>query len=102
MSGPDTTAPQNKIGAENIGARGRGRPKGSVNKTTAMAKEAISLAFDQLGGTDALVTWAKSDPDNMKVFYAQIWTKIIPLQVNGSGNEGQHVHEVVLRGVRPS
>lgn len=66
-----------------------------------MAKEAIALAFDELGGVDELVAWAKSDPDHRKVFYSQIWTKIIPLQVNGSGDNGEHIHKVILEGVAP-
>ncbi len=80
--------------AQNLTNAGKGRPKGSVNKTTKLAKQAISEAFDELGGMDALVTWAKSDPDNMKVFYATIWPKIIPLQVEADvTGEHHHTHE---------
>lgn len=98
-----TANPTNKVGAvTGTGNRGRGRPKGSRNKVTIAAKEAISLAFDELGGTDELVKWAKLNDDNRKVFYSQIWTKIIPLQVNGAGEDGSHVHEIIMRGVSPS
>ncbi len=83
------------------GKAGPGRPKGIPNKATAKAKEAIALAFDQLGGTDALVEWAKISDDNRKVFYSQIWTKIIPLQVDGPGEGGAHVHRIELVGVLP-
>lgn len=94
-----TPTAQNKVGSENPGARGRGRPKGTPNKTTALAKEAIALAFEKLGGTDELVKWAKLNDDNRKVFYAQIWTKVIPLQVNGAGDDGEHIHKILLEGV---
>lgn len=62
---------------------GAGRPKGAPNKLTAAAKDAIAQAFEQLGGVDALVAWAEEDDDYRKVFYSQIWTKIIPLQLAG-------------------
>jgi hypothetical protein len=73
---------------------GKGRPKGAVNKTTKLAKQAIAEAFEQLGGKDALVAWAKKDDDNLKVFYATIWPKIIPLQVEADvTGEHHHTHE---------
>lgn len=60
-----------------------GSRKGSPNKTTVLAKTAISEAFEKLGGIKALVTWAEKSDDNRKIFYSQIWPKIIPLQVTG-------------------
>jgi hypothetical protein len=62
-----------------------GRKKGTPNKLTAAAKDAIAMAFERLGGVDALVEWA-SEEDNRKVFYAQIWPKIVPLQLSGDPN----------------
>lgn len=40
--------PANKIG-EKKGTAGRGRPKGSPNKTTAVLKDAILLAAESVG-----------------------------------------------------
>jgi hypothetical protein len=68
-------------------AKGRktgGRKKGTPNKTTALAKEAIAAAAEGLGGTDRLVAWAKEDPANEKAFWTQIYTKIVPLQHDGT------------------
>lgn len=59
------------------GTPGPGRPKGSQNKTTRGAKEAFTLAFEELGGFEAMVKWAKSDPDNLKVFYG-LYARLIP------------------------
>ncbi len=70
-------------GIANLTNAGKGRKKGVPNKTTKLAKQAIADAFDNLGGTDALVEWAQKNDENRKVFYSQIWTKIIPLQVSG-------------------
>ncbi len=83
-----------KGAVQNLTNAGKGRPKGAVNKTTKLAKEAIHEAFEKLGGMDALVTWAQEKDENLKVFYATIWPKIIPLQVQADGNiDHHHTHE---------
>ena len=63
-----------------------GRPKGAVNKTTIAAKEAFALAFDELGGYEGMVAWAKRDPDNLKVFYT-LYARLIPTDVTTGGKE---------------
>ena len=62
-------------------AAGRGRKKGEQNKTTRLAKEAIALAAEGLGGTDRLIEWAQEDSKNESAFWTQIYTKLLPLQV---------------------
>jgi hypothetical protein len=62
-----------------------GRPRGAVNKTTTAAKEAISVAAENLGGVKRLVAWAKEDPLNERVFWGTIYPKLLPLQV-GDGD----------------
>jgi hypothetical protein len=64
------------------GKRGPGRPKGVPNKTTATAKSIIENAADRLGGADRLVAWAKEAPENERAFWATIYPKLLPLQVN--------------------
>lgn len=81
----------NKLGSENVGARGRGRPKGSVNKTTAAAKDVINQAATELGGASRLIAWAQEDPANERAFWATIYPKLLPLQVNGAGENGEHL-----------
>ena len=66
-------------------AAGKGRVKGSLNKTTKTAKEAIAIAAEKLGGADRLVDWAKEDPANERVFWGTIYPKLLPLQVSGEG-----------------
>lgn len=66
-------------------AAGMGRKKGSLNKTTRAAKEAIELAAESLGGSERLATWAKEDPANERVFWGTIYPKLLPLQVTGEG-----------------
>lgn len=75
----------NKIQADNLSRRGAGRPKGSPNKTTKAAKDALAEAAEKLGGVDRLVAWAKEDPQNERAFWATVWPKLLPLQVSGEG-----------------
>jgi hypothetical protein len=82
------------------GERRGGRKKGSQNKVTKAAKEAIAEAFERLGSTDGLVAWAQKSNDNEKAFYTLIWPKIVPLTVGGDADEPV-VHEIVCRVVRP-
>jgi hypothetical protein len=65
------------------GKKTGGRKKGTPNKVTTQAKEAIAIAAEQLGGTDRMVAWAKEDPANEKVFWSVIYPKLVPLQVGG-------------------
>lgn len=77
----------NKIPESNIEARkGRGRPKGSVNKVTAAAKAVIAEAAERLGGADRLVEWAREDPANEKAFWSSVYPRLLPLDVNASGS----------------
>jgi hypothetical protein len=58
--------------------RGPGRPRGSRNKITNLAKQAIQMAFDQLGGVDALVAWVQKDDANAFAFYTRVYPKLLP------------------------
>lgn len=60
-----------------------GRQKGTPNKATVGAKDAIAMAAEKLGGTDRLVAWAQEDPLNERVFWGTIYPKLLPLQVSG-------------------
>lgn len=77
-----------------------GSRKGIPNKTTQSAKEAISIAADKLGGSDRLVAWAKEDPANERAFWATIYPKLLPLQVNGSADDGSFITKMVVEFVK--
>ncbi len=62
--------------------RGPGRPPGSPNKLTATVREALKIAFDEMGGADGLVKWGKKNPDG---FYA-LMGKLIPIEITGNVN----------------
>ena len=63
-----------------------GRPKNSPNKTTTSAKAAIALAAEGLGGVKRLVAWAKSSPENERVFWSTIYPRLVPHEVAGSAD----------------
>lgn len=81
-------------------AAGKGRPKGSVNKTTAMLKEAILGAATDTGsdgaGKDGLMGYcgflAKTEP---KAF-AQLLGKVLPMQITGEDGGAIKVTQVQL------
>jgi hypothetical protein len=66
-----------------LGKKTGGRKKGSLNKVTVSAKDAISKAAEDLGGADRLVSWAKESESNERVFWGTIYPKLLPLQVSG-------------------
>jgi hypothetical protein len=68
-----------------------GRPKGVPNKTTQLAKDAIALAAEGLGGTARLIKWAKEDPANERVFWGNIYTKLLPLQLSNADNQALRI-----------
>ena len=72
---------------------GKGRPKGSLNRTTTSAKEAIAIAAEKLGGAERLVAWAQEDPVNERAFWSTIYPKLLPLQV--SGEDGGPIEAVI-------
>lgn len=87
--------------AVGTGKPGPGRPPGSRNKTTVIAKDAIALAAEKLGGVDRLVNWAKEDAKNESAFWTAIYPKLMPLQVEGAGANGEHLHSLTVKFVRP-
>lgn len=80
------------------GKPGPGRPKGSPNKVTAAAKDAIAQAADKLGGTNRIVEWAQEDPKNETAFWTTIYPKLIPVQIGGDPENPLLVSTVKLVG----
>ena len=60
-------------------------------KLTRDAKAAIQLAFERLGDLDRLVEWA-NQPANLGTFYTQIWSKIIPKDVQAKIDTNQKLN----------
>lgn len=74
------------------GVKTGGRQKGTPNKKTAAVKEALDMAFTQLGGVSALVKWGKENPTP---FY-QAWVKLLPQKVEGGDQPISHAIKVTF------
>lgn len=83
------------------GTPGPGRPKGSLNKATAAAKDAIALAAEGLGGTARLIAWAQEDPANERAFWASIYPKLIPVTLAGDPSNPVTIASVAVELVKP-
>jgi len=77
------------------GKPGPGRPKGSPNKVTKAAKEAIAEAAEQLGGVNRIVAWVKEDPLNERAFWSTVYPKLLPLQVSGEGGGALEINVTI-------
>lgn len=68
------------------GARvGAGKKPGQTHEKTRKAKEAIELAFENIGGVETLTRWAR---ENEGDFFKLLFPKLIPVQLNHADNEG--------------
>lgn len=56
-------------------------------------RDAIALAFDEIGGVSALAEWVAASEDNRKIFYATIYPKILALDFAGDA-DFQPIEEV--------
>ena len=79
MAGAKVAKNSNLLGKGRLG----GRAKGTPNKTTIAAKDAIAFAAAGLGGAQRLVDWAKEDPKNESAFWISVYPKLLPLQIQG-------------------
>jgi len=81
--------------ADANGKKTGGRKKGTPNKTTASAKDAIAFAAEGIGGAFRMIEWIKEDPQNEKVFWSQMYTKLLPHQIEGTGEDGEIIFKTV-------
>lgn len=80
------------------GIKTGGRKAGTPNKTTAAVKEAMSLAFEGIGGVPALQAWAAKNPD---LFYP-LWTKLLPIETkNEHAGPGGGALQVTWLPIQP-
>lgn len=80
------------------GNRGKGRPKGAKNKTTALVKEALSAVYKDRGGNKALLAWADENPTE---FY-KLWGRMLPQEVSGPEGGPIEFDGIVRSIVRPN
>jgi hypothetical protein len=63
------------------GQKTGGRAKGTPNKITHDVRQNILDVADKLGGTARLLTWAKADPTNERIFWSQIYVRVLPKEI---------------------
>jgi hypothetical protein len=79
----------NKLGSDNPGARGRGRPKGAQNKVTKALKDMILAALDNKGGVEYLERQAEANP----TAFLTLVGKVLPLTIGGDPG-APLIHEI--------
>lgn len=72
---------------------GKGRPKGSLNKTTKAFKEAVLKVYQDIGGDEHFAKWARDNPTE---FY-KICARMIPQEATVTGD----VAHFVVRAPQP-
>lgn len=83
---------------KNTGNAGKGRPKGSRNKTTALLKDAILKAAENAGnkvGQQGLISYLEQQAEENPGPFMSLLGKVLPMQVEGSGEDGRIVVEIV-------
>ena len=62
----------------------RGGGRTGPNKLTSSAKEAFALAFQGIGGADALTEWARGEPGEFFKLYARLIPTEVAADVKGA------------------
>lgn len=73
---------ERKLGP-NRGNAGKGRPKGSPNKTTALLKDAILQAAQNAGGAKGLVGYLELQAAENPGPFMSLLGKVLPMQIAG-------------------
>lgn len=81
----DKQTKENLIGK---GKPGPGRPKGSVNKTTALLKDAILQAAQNAGGDEGMVGYLTQQAQENPGPFLSLLGKVLPMQLEGTGEGG--------------
>lgn len=63
------------------GVKTGGRTKGTPNKVTKDVRAAILDVAEQLGGAKGMLKWVQSDPVNERIFWSQIYPKVLPKEI---------------------
>ncbi len=73
------------------GTKTGGRKQGTPNKLTRDVKQAIEYVAEGLGGAEGMLQWAQEDTENTRVFWSQIYPKLLPKEIKAgfNGVEGE-------------
>lgn len=83
------------------GVKTGGRQKGTPNRTTALLKDAILKAAEQAGGKAGMIGYLQTQATENPAAFMSLLGKVLPMQVTGGGEDGEHVYRIILEGVKP-
>jgi len=92
---------QNRGGIHNLTNAGKGRPKGAVNKTTALLKDAILQAAEQAGGKDGMMGYLKEQAEKNPGPFMALLGKVLPMQITGEDGGPVQITRIELTAVTP-
>lgn len=81
-----------------------GRPKGSLNKTTALLKDAILKAAENAGnkiGDNGMVSYLENQASENPGPFMSLLGKVLPMQIAGPDDDNGEPTEIVMRIVKP-
>lgn len=81
-------------------AAGKGRRKGSVNKTTALLKDAILMAAEGAGGKGGIVAYLQEQAILNPGPFLTLLGKVLPTQIAGEDG-GAVKHEMKISWMTP-
>lgn len=82
MNQPQNTE-QNGKSAAFLAQAGKGRPKGTPNKSTALLKDAILQAAEKAGGKDGMMGYLKEQAEKNPGPFMALLGKVLPMQITG-------------------
>ena len=95
MSEPKKTAARKPPNA------GKGRKKGTPNRTTALLKDAILRAAEEAGGKEGLTGYLKEQATKNSGPFMALLGKVLPMQVSGDpDNRAALNHRVVIEFIQ--
>ena len=80
-----------------IGRKTGGRQKGTQNKLTHDVRAAILDAAESMGGAARLAEWAKESPENERLFWSRIYTRVLPKELTVSADVTDELAERLAR-----
>lgn len=72
-----------------------GRPKGALNKTTTLLKDAILKAADKAGGKEGMIGYLAVQAEQNPGPFMALLGKVLPMQV--TGEDGGAISVVIKR-----